>query len=98
MHPEYRGQGAAQLMLEWGIHKADERGMEMCVESVPFAVPIYNRFGFANVDMLIPDFLVQNPSPAWQSFSNDDLRVFLMWRPAGHNCRPGEDKAPWLKS
>jgi GNAT superfamily N-acetyltransferase len=96
VHPEHRRRGAAKLLMEWGIKKADELGVETCVESVPFAAPMYERFGLAHVDTLNPNLSVQDASPEWQGFLKDDLRLFLMWRPVGHAYHAGEDKAPWL--
>ncbi|OTB06975.1 hypothetical protein M426DRAFT_318340 [Hypoxylon sp. CI-4A] len=96
VHPSYRNKGAGKLLLDWGIQEADKLGLECCVESVPFAVPFYEKFGFGNADGLKPDFATPNPSTEWKEYAADDLRVFLMWRPAGHNYQRGEDKLPWL--
>ncbi|KAI0410705.1 hypothetical protein F5X98DRAFT_381504 [Xylaria grammica] len=96
VHPDHREKGVGTLLVKWGNEKADELGLESCVESVPFAVPIYERLGYGNVDSLNPDVAIQNPSPKWREYEADDLRLFLLWRPAGHDFRASEDKAPWL--
>ncbi|KAL7622779.1 hypothetical protein AAE478_006458 [Parahypoxylon ruwenzoriense] len=98
VHPDHRRRGAGKLLLDWGIQKADELGLESCIESVPFAVPIYEKFGFGNAEVLNPDLVIPNPSAKWEEYAADDLRVSLMWRPAGHAYRAGKDKLPWLNS
>jgi GNAT superfamily N-acetyltransferase len=96
VHPDYRRRGIAKLLVDWGVKKADRFGLESCVESVPFAVPVYEKLGFVNADSLLPDVGTENPSEKWKQYAAEDLSVRLVWRPAGHNFRAGEDKVPWL--
>ncbi|KAI0896465.1 hypothetical protein F4806DRAFT_464652 [Annulohypoxylon nitens] len=96
VHPDHRKRGAGKLLVDWGVQKADELGLETCVESVPFAVPIYEKYGFGNLDELKPDLSVPNPSAKWKEYAADDLRVFLMWRPIRHDYSVNQDKLPWL--
>ncbi|KAI2622458.1 hypothetical protein GGR54DRAFT_64694 [Hypoxylon sp. NC1633] len=92
VHPDYRERGVGRLLTSWGIQKSDELRLEICVESVPFAVPIYEKYGFGNLGCLTPDMAVSDPSTKWREYEADDLRAFLMWRPVGHDYRAGEDK------
>ncbi|KAI1357185.1 hypothetical protein F5Y08DRAFT_324827 [Xylaria arbuscula] len=96
VHPNHREKGVGALLVHWGNKKADELGLESCVESVPFPVPFYEKLGYGNMDQLNPDVAVENPSEKWKEFEAHDLRVFIMWRPVGHDYRPAADKAPWL--
>jgi GNAT superfamily N-acetyltransferase len=93
----YRRKGVATLLVNWGKEKADELGIESCVESTPFAAPIYERLGYGNVDSLDPDVAVESPSVRYQEYAAEDLRVFLMWRPTGHDYDASKDKASWQK-
>ncbi|KAF2657387.1 hypothetical protein K491DRAFT_714424 [Lophiostoma macrostomum CBS 122681] len=95
VHPDARGQGAGRMLLGWGVKKADELNLESCVESVPFAVPLYETCGFGTLEYLKPDFTTGDPSQQWDQWASEDLRVFLCWRPAGKDFRPNEDIAPW---
>ncbi|KAF2733242.1 acyl-CoA N-acyltransferase [Polyplosphaeria fusca] len=95
VHPDHRERGAGKLLMDWGIAKADKLGLESCVQSVPFAVPLYEKYGYANLDTLDPDMSISNPSKEW---ADDDLRTHLMWRPAGRHYQEGTDKRPWLAS
>lgn len=44
--PEYRRRGAASLLLQWGIDKAEEAGVEIYLESSVAGRPLYEKFGF----------------------------------------------------
>ncbi|KAI1078354.1 acyl-CoA N-acyltransferase [Whalleya microplaca] len=96
VHPDHRRRGAGRMLTNWGIQKADELGLESCIEAVPFAIPMYEKYGYGHIDDLEPDVAIPNPSAKWQEFAAEDLRVAMMWRPAGHENRAGVDKAPWL--
>ncbi|KAI0197603.1 hypothetical protein F4808DRAFT_294423 [Astrocystis sublimbata] len=92
---EHRLKGVATLLMNWGKQKADELGIDSCVESVPTAVPAYEKMGYGNVDSLRPDVAIQDPSEKYQEYAKEELRVFLMWRPAGHDYDGLKDKAHW---
>jgi GNAT superfamily N-acetyltransferase len=51
--PEYQGRGAAGKLLRWGMERADEEGTETYLEASPDGKPIYEHFGFAEVDRLV---------------------------------------------
>ena len=51
--PEYQGKGAAGQLLRWGLARADEEGTETYLEASPDGKPIYEHFGFKEVDRLV---------------------------------------------
>jgi GNAT superfamily N-acetyltransferase len=51
--PEYRGRGAAGQLLRWGIRKADEDAVEAYLEASPEGKPVYEHFGFKEMDRLV---------------------------------------------
>lgn len=51
--PEAQGKGAAGMLLRWGIQKADEEGTETYLEASPDGKPIYEHFGFEEVERLV---------------------------------------------
>ena len=51
--PEYQGKGAAGKLLRWGIERADKERTETYLEASPDGKPIYEHFGFAEVDRLV---------------------------------------------
>lgn len=51
--PEYRGRGAAGMLLRWGLQKADAEGVETYLEASPEGKPIYEHLGFREVERLV---------------------------------------------
>lgn len=51
--PEFQGKGAAGMLMRWGLEKADEEGVETYLEASPAGKPIYEHFGFQEVDRLV---------------------------------------------
>jgi GNAT superfamily N-acetyltransferase len=45
-HPEQQGRGAATLLLDWGMKKADEEGLVTYLDATGIAKPIYEKRGF----------------------------------------------------
>lgn len=45
--PEYRRQGAAAMVVKWGVETADEMGIECYLTSTTMARHLYEEFGFA---------------------------------------------------
>jgi len=90
VHPNYRYQGLGRMLIEWGTNKANELGVETIVVSVPFAVPVYEKTGFGIVEQIDVDFSISNPSAKWKEYQSEDLRAFLMWKPAGRGFQIGD--------
>jgi GNAT superfamily N-acetyltransferase len=44
--PEYRGRGLAGRLIDWGVQRADEMGLECYLEAGPGLVGFYGRWGF----------------------------------------------------
>ncbi|KAK8094887.1 hypothetical protein PG997_001572 [Apiospora hydei] len=45
-----QGRGVARQLIQWGIDRADEDGMEAYVQSSPMAAARYRRYGFEDID------------------------------------------------
>ena len=45
-HPDQQGRGAAALLLDWGLKKADKEGLTTYLDATQMARPIYERRGF----------------------------------------------------
>ncbi|KAJ5059171.1 hypothetical protein J3E72DRAFT_400688, partial [Bipolaris maydis] len=45
-HPEYQGRGAAGMMLDWGLGKADAEGLAVYLDASEKARRLYERRGF----------------------------------------------------
>jgi N-acetylglutamate synthase-like GNAT family acetyltransferase len=64
--PDYRGRGAGKLLMEWGVNKADEIGVESFVEASELGMHLYKQFGFLTVSEELVDTNVSNPSEEWK--------------------------------
>lgn len=51
--PSQRGRGAAGMLIEWGVKKAEENGVPAYLEAAKLAMPLYEKFGFRQVGELI---------------------------------------------
>ncbi|RAR09394.1 WD40 repeat-like protein [Stemphylium lycopersici] len=45
-HPDYQGRGAARIMLDWGMEKADREGLAVYLDATEKGIPVYERRGF----------------------------------------------------
>jgi GNAT superfamily N-acetyltransferase len=51
--PEYRRKGAAGMLMRWGLQKADADEVEAYLEASPEGKPVYEHFGFREVERLV---------------------------------------------
>ena len=80
VHPEYRRQGIAKMLTQWGTDLADERGIQTVVVAVPFARPVYEKLGFKLIKEINIDFSVTDASLKWKEWQAEDMRAFLLVR------------------
>ena len=50
----YRGQGAAGMLINWGVQKAREDGVPAYLEASAQGKPVYEKCGFQQVGELVP--------------------------------------------
>lgn len=96
-HPDYRRQGVADLILNWGKKKADEMGVEMWLDATELGVPVYKKHGFTvvNVNRLQP--IKTEPGEDWKEIERElqPMTFWQMWRPAGGDYVEGKSVKPW---
>jgi GNAT superfamily N-acetyltransferase len=49
-HPDYRRQGAASILIQWGCDLADQNGVAAYLDAHEDAAPLYRKFGFKDRD------------------------------------------------
>lgn len=97
VHPDHRRRGVGNLLVGWGIKKADEMGVESFVESTVNGEPLYKRHGFANMN----DFNLKpshpNPGEEWKRLEKElgPMHGYFMWRPIGGKYEEGTTIIPW---
>lgn len=50
--PEYQRMGIGGKLLEWGLQQADREGVECWIDSSPFGLGLYKKFGWKEVGYL----------------------------------------------
>jgi GNAT superfamily N-acetyltransferase len=103
-HPDHRRKGVADLMLAWGVGRADEMGVEMWLDATVYGVPAYKKHGFmvVNENPVRPVRASPSPGPvdgddAWARAEAElqPMVFWQMWRPAGGAYEQGRTVKPW---
>lgn len=100
MHPDFRRRGVGQQLLDWGIAKADETGLEMFLDATPQGKPLYDVNGFVCVEENVTEPTMDNPDEKWKETAEkaSPFTFYLMWRPVGGNYEEGKTAKPWESS
>ncbi|PKS07229.1 hypothetical protein jhhlp_005831 [Lomentospora prolificans] len=53
VHGDYQGRGASSSLLRWGVQRADEDQLPCYLDASPGAKPIYEKYGFREVDRIV---------------------------------------------
>lgn len=90
--PEYRKRGIGNMLMEWGLKRAGEKGLEAWIEAAPPAVPFYERHGFmpmetTHLDPERPFGLSEGEYAKWDDTAKSILPItaIVMCRPASIN-------------
>ncbi|KAH7121841.1 acyl-CoA N-acyltransferase [Dactylonectria estremocensis] len=97
-HPDYRRRGVADLMLAWGIQRADEMGVEMWLDSTACGVPVYLKHGFLVVNENRVRPTKDEAGEAWRKLDQElqPMAFWQMWRPVGGIYDEGKTVKPWV--
>lgn len=79
--PEWQGKGAAGMLLRWGLERADADGVEAYLEASPKGRPIYEKFGFSEVERLVVDLEAIGEGKDVGDGEKEFVEVFMV-RPA----------------
>ena len=97
-HPSHRRRGAGNLLVGWGVAKADELGLECFVEAANSGVSLYESHGFVVADVFRLDTRRQGASDEWEKHSREiPVEYTFMWRPRGGRSEKGKTVFPWTK-
>jgi hypothetical protein len=86
-------------MMEWGIQKAKEMGVEMWLDATIYGIPLYKKHGFiiVNENSLDPKTDKPNPDAEWKKLEDElvPMTMWQMWRPASGPAEEGNTVLPW---
>lgn len=51
--PKHQSRGAGSMLVKWGVDRADEMGVEACLEATRFGRPVYEKFGFHATEQVV---------------------------------------------
>jgi hypothetical protein len=84
-------------MLEWGMKKADELGIEGYVEATDAGRMLYQKYGFVTLMKVLVD--AENGTPerheTIQKLTPQPTQYWAMWRPKGGVAKDGTPKTIW---
>ncbi|KAJ5439433.1 uncharacterized protein N7458_010431 [Penicillium daleae] len=90
--PEYRKLGIGHLLMQWGMEKTDEKGLDVWIEAAPPAVPFYERHGFIQKEVTHlqperPGGLSEKMAAEWDATASSLLPItaVTMYRLAGRH-------------
>ena len=97
VHPKHRRQGIGRLLMQWGLDKASELGLESWMEASEGWKLLYETLGFRVVIKITADTSRVNPSDEWKRLEHDlsPLNIWIMWRPPGGQWEEGRRILPW---
>ncbi|CRG91108.1 hypothetical protein PISL3812_08156 [Talaromyces islandicus] len=86
--PEHRSKGIGRAIMDWGLAKTDELGLETWLNALPLGFPLYHKVGFLtygsnNVEVAIPEHYTEAQRAEWEEYKKILLPVHnaVMWRP-----------------
>ena len=96
-HPDYRRQGIADIIMKWGVEKADAMGVEMWLDATVYGVALYQKHGFVVVHQNSVAPRTETPSKEWGEIAKrlEPMTMWQMWRPIGGDYVEGETIRPW---
>lgn len=65
--PKYRNHGVGAMMVDWGVKKADELGLECFTTATFMSQSLYEKAKFLVVDETVLDMDLPHPSEEWKA-------------------------------
>ena len=98
-HPHYRRKGAGDLIMQWGLKKADEMGVEMWLDATVYGIPLYKKYGFRIVHENTLHPKTDKPNDEWKKIEGElkTMTMWQMWRPIGGKFEEGKTIQPVME-
>jgi GNAT superfamily N-acetyltransferase len=55
VRPEFQRKGLGGRLVEWGLRKAEKKGLQVYIEATEMGLPVYLRYGMVEVDRVDVD-------------------------------------------
>jgi GNAT superfamily N-acetyltransferase len=76
VRPEFQRKGLGGRLVEWGLQKAEERGLQVYIESTEKGLGLYLKYGMTEVDRVDVDL------EPWGAKNGEWNRYALLHKPA----------------
>lgn len=98
-HPDHQRRGIGSQLLEWGIAKASEMGVEMWLNAWKYGRQLYEKHGFVTIEHHLTQPQAADPDEAWKRCEKEftDLEEWVMWRPKDGPFVEVKSVKPWEK-
>ncbi|KAF7937061.1 hypothetical protein BELL_0092g00120 [Botrytis elliptica] len=95
--PEFRRKGAMKLVMDWGVERADELGVDAYVEATETGRLLYEKYGFMTYYEVVVNTSVENSSTTWKNLEETltPEPQYFMWRPIKGKFEVGKTWLPW---
>ncbi|PSR97345.1 hypothetical protein BD289DRAFT_107833 [Coniella lustricola] len=97
-YPEFRQQGVAQRILDWGVSKADELGLDIFLDATLPSKTLFEKNGFVEIKKNVISPQADDVDDVkWKEMEQKVgiLTYLLMWRPFGGKYEEGKTTKPW---
>jgi GNAT superfamily N-acetyltransferase len=93
--PEHRRKGVGRLLMDWGVKKADELGVEAWMEASSLGRLLYENVGFKVLLKLVWDTHKIDADDDWRRMEHEltPPPFCVMWRPSSKEKET--TKMPW---
>lgn len=100
--PEHQRRGIGRSIMNWGLAKADELGLDCWLDASKYGYPLYQSVGFMtygsnNIHVDMPAYYTENQKAEWEHYKKIllPLENAVMWRPTGGKFIIGKTVTPW---
>ena len=95
--PSHRGRGVGNLLMAWGVQKAEELGYQSWMEATETGRGLYEKFGYQVLFKVSFDDRRDKPSGQWRKLQHEltPEPFYAMWRPVKSQCFEDGVVLPW---
>ena len=94
---KWQQKGIGSAMMEWGVQRADELGLETFIEGTDYGKLLYQKHGNRNLRTVWIDTDAADANDEWRAMERKYLpkgfHYHLMWRPVNGDWSEGASKA-----
>ena len=97
VYQRFQRRGIGRLLMDWGLAKMDDLGLESFIEATGFGKGLYMKCGYRSVQEVSVNMDRVEPSVEWERLSKQLMPIgyTAMWRPKNGVWTEGEPESTW---